>query len=103
MNPLSGAIDNWTYWTAQYEGKKTGKICGTKLAPEAANGLVPMPQALKSLSLIKWRMNLLSGVIDNWTYWTPHYEGGKMRKYLEQNWLQRLLMVQFECPIPESH
>ena len=37
----------------------------------------------------------LSGVIDNWTL---QYECQKGGNFLEQNQLNRLLMVQFECP-----
>ena len=37
----------------------------------------------------------LSGVIDNWT---PQYESQEVGKCMEQNQLNRLQMVQFECP-----
>ena len=41
----------------------------------------------ESLFLIFWANN-----------WTPQYESKKGGKFLEQNELYRLQMVQFECP-----
>ena len=67
-----------------------------------------MPQVQKALCLIFFWVNPLfqfsvpapsflplSGVIDNWTL---QYECQKGGNFLEQNQLNRLLMVQFECP-----
>ena len=62
-----------------------------------------MPQVQKPLCLVHIWMKIpllhfpLSGpgLIDNWT---PQYESQKGWKILEQNQLNRLQMVQFECP-----
>ena len=37
----------------------------------------------------------LSGVIDNWT---PQYESQEVGKFMQQKQVNRLQMVQFECP-----
>ena len=84
------------------------KNWGTKSAEQHANGPFLMPQVLKPLCLIHFCVNPfspisapaasflpISWVIRNWTSQYERQEGGKIR---EQNLLNRLQMVQFECP-----
>ena len=72
----------------------------TDSAIQSANGPVSMSQVQKSPCLIHFWVNpffsfQLSGVIRNWT---PQYIDQDDGKFLERNQLNRLQMVQFECP-----
>ena len=79
------------------------KKFGTKSAQQAANVSIEMPQLLKPLCQIHFRCipfspilpSSFTGVIRNWT---SHYEWWESGKILGQNQLNRLRMVQFECP-----
>ena len=103
---LSGVIKNWT---SQHEGWRGGKFLN-KISSTGCkwSNLNAPPQVLKPLCPILFWVNPffsfsapaasflpLSGVIDNWT---SQYEGWRGVKFLEPNQLNRLQMVEFECP-----
>ena len=76
---------------------KRWKIFRTKVASKAAIGPVWLPQALETLCLILfwgWKNSLFSLL----ALWPPQYQGEKGGKFSEQKWLNRLQMVQFDCP-----
>ena len=78
----------------------------TKVAQQAANDPVGMPQAPKPLSLILfWSCeNSLFQLLALWgnKNWPPQYEGEKVRTISEQKGLNLLQMTQFECPRPSN-
>ena len=98
MNPLSGVIYNWTpHYKSQKVGKFlnkiSSKVCKWSSLNVPGTG-TPVSHSLMEESCFSFPAPL-SGVIDNWT---PQYESLKDRQILGQNQLNRLQMVQFECP-----
>ena len=79
------------------------KSSTAKWAQLAVNGQVWMNQALKPLRLIQfWSwINSLLQLLALWgnKNWPPQYESQQAENLLEQNALQGLQMVQFECPM----
>ena len=76
---------------------KSWKIFRTKLAQQAANGPVWMPRALKPLCLVHIGRIPFPGAIRNWHSPLSPVWKSRVGKISEQNWLNRLQMVQFEC------
>ena len=66
-----------------------------------------MPQALKPLCLtqvgrIPFSHFHPSSLLGN-KNWAPQYKDVEVGKFRQQNWLNRLQMVQFECPRYRNH
>ena len=88
------------------------EISGKKSAKQAVNGPIWLPQGKKPQFLIHfWVIPFPpfsapaasslppSGVIRNGS---PQYKGQEGKTFLEQNQLNELQMVQFECPSTET-
>ena len=92
---LSGVIRKAPVWSS---GR--WKFYGTKSAQQAGNAPISMPQALKPLCLIHFWVNPFFSFSALWgnKKWEPQYEAQEDKNFMEQHQLNRLGMVQFECP-----
>ena len=101
MNSLFSLLALWGIKNWPRVSKwKSCKIYGTKLPSQAANGSVWMPQVQKPLCPIHFCVkpfSPFSALLGN-KKWEPPVWRSEVEKFMEQNWLNRVQMVQFECP-----